>query len=99
MWYETIDATRLSDGALVCILRVLGESVEKSVLMLFSQRDLRDIRQNCIPPVLDMFQDEEATELWYLVVPFLRPMDDPPFETIDDVVSFTDQVLEVRCLL
>jgi hypothetical protein len=30
-------------------------------------------------------------------MPFLRPSDDPPFDVVEEVVDFADQVLEVRC--
>ncbi len=30
-------------------------------------------------------------------MPFLRPSDNPPFETVGEVADFVDQVLEVRC--
>ena len=49
-----------------------------------------------MPPVYDSFQDEEVQDIWYIVIPFLRPMNNPPFEYINDIVQFIDQTLEVR---
>jgi hypothetical protein len=33
----------------------------------------------------------------YIVMPFLRLSDNPPFETVWEVGDFVDQLLEVRC--
>ena len=51
-------------------------------------------RNHCVP-ILDVFQDDVDPTISYLVMPFLRLVDDPPFSTVADVVDFVDQILEV----
>ena len=47
-------------------------------------------------PVLDTFEDLVDKSISYLVMPFLRLTDDPPFEVVEEVLDFADQILEVR---
>jgi hypothetical protein len=47
-------------------------------------------------PILDTFEDSVNKSISYLVMPFLRLTDDPPFDIVDDVLDFVDQILEVR---
>ena len=98
-FYPTvIDARRVSDGKLVCIKRIRTESREGEIAALFSTEDMRrDPRNHCIP-VLEILQDDEFPEISYLVMPFCRSMDNPPFNLVDDVLDFADQVLEVSDL-
>jgi hypothetical protein len=46
-------------------------------------------------PILDTFVDNADESISYVVMPFLRLSDNPPFETVREVVDFTDQILEV----
>ena len=47
-------------------------------------------------PILDTFEDPVDKSTSYLVMPFLRLSDDPPFEVVEEVLDFADQILEVR---
>ncbi len=47
-------------------------------------------------PVLDTFEDLVDKSISYLVMPFLRLADNPPFEVVEEVLDFADQLLEVR---
>ena len=47
-------------------------------------------------PILDTFKDSVNKSISYLVMPFLRLTDDPPFDIVEDVLDFVDQILEVR---
>ena len=47
-------------------------------------------------PILDTFEDLIDKSISYLVMPFLRLMDNPPFEVVEEVLDFADQILEVR---
>ena len=63
--------------------------------MYFSQPHLRaDPRNHCIP-VIESFSDDLLANVSYLVMPFLRDMDDPSFELVMDIIDFSDQVIEV----
>jgi hypothetical protein len=50
---------------------------------------------HCVP-ILDDFVDDEDSSVSYMVMPFLRLTDKPPFEIVDDIVDLMDQLLEVR---
>jgi hypothetical protein len=45
---------------------------------------------------LDTFDDLVEKTTSYLVMPFLRLTDNPPFEVVEEVLDFADQILEVR---
>ena len=47
-------------------------------------------------PILDTFGDPVDKSTSYLVMPFLRLIDNPPFEVVEEVLDFVDQILEVR---
>jgi len=47
-------------------------------------------------PILDTFEDLVDNSISYLVMPFLRLIDNPPFEVVEEVLDFVDQILEVR---
>lgn len=95
---HVMDATSQNDGRMVCIKRLTNDSPELEIATFFSQPHLRsDPRNHCVP-VLDSFRDEIDQTISYMVMPFLRRMDNPPFETVGDVVDFADQVIEVRRL-
>lgn len=92
-----MDATRISDGQLVYIKRIpTGSEEGRIATMLVGDSLKNDARNHCVP-VLDLFQDDEDETLSYMVMPFLRDLIGTPFETVDDVVDFVDQILEVRC--
>ncbi|KAI0693495.1 kinase-like domain-containing protein [Cytidiella melzeri] len=89
-----IDATRRSDGKLVYIKRVLTDSKELRIAQSFSKQPLKDHPANHCVPVVDSFEDDANTRISYLVMPFLRYTDDPPFELVDDVLDIVDQLFE-----
>ncbi|KAI9063419.1 hypothetical protein FKP32DRAFT_1572053 [Trametes sanguinea] len=88
------DATRKSDGALLYLKSIRTDSEEFRILSYFSSDELRrDPRNHCVP-LLDVFQDPLDAGRSIIVMPFLRYINDPPFETIDDVLEAIDQILE-----
>lgn len=94
-----IDATRISDNALVYIKRVRTDSDELKIALLLSPDGGRSDDSNHCAPILDHFQDADDSDFSYMVMPFLRAIDDPPFESVENVVGFVDQMLEVCALL
>jgi hypothetical protein len=54
-----------------------------------------DDPKNHSVPILDTFVDYADESISYIVMPFLRLSENPPFETVWEVVDFADQVLEV----
>ncbi|OSX58938.1 hypothetical protein POSPLADRAFT_1151938 [Postia placenta MAD-698-R-SB12] len=92
---ELTDATRISDGKLVYIKRVkTGDQESRIATMLSSPPLLNDPANHCVR-VLDLFQDEDDAAVSYMVMPFLRLVDDPPFETVWDLLDLATQLLEV----
>ncbi|KAI0693496.1 kinase-like domain-containing protein [Cytidiella melzeri] len=89
-----IDATRRNDGKLVYIKRVSSDSKEMMIAKLFSSQSFKDHPANHCVPVVDSFEDDNNARISYLVMPFLRYTDDPPFELVDDVLDVVDQLLE-----
>ena len=90
-----IDATRQSDGQLVCVKKVPKASQELEIIKYFSQQPLRDDPKNHCVPLLDSFEDDVDENFSYIVMPFLRNLDDPPFAIVNDILDFADQALEV----
>jgi hypothetical protein len=87
-----VDATRIADGKLVYIKQIAtGDEESRLMLMLNSHED----PANHTVTILDTFVDTADETISYLVMPFLRLFDDPPFESIGEILDFTDQVLEV----
>lgn len=62
--------------------------------MLSSELLKDDPRNHCVP-ILQVIDDPDDDSKSYLVMPLLRPMDNPPFERVKEVVEFVDQMLEV----
>ncbi|KIP07949.1 hypothetical protein PHLGIDRAFT_127369 [Phlebiopsis gigantea 11061_1 CR5-6] len=91
---QVIDAVRIRDGALVSIKRARTGSEDITLAQHLYSSSLKDDPRNHCVPVLDTIVDEEEPDTTYLVMPFLRLMDSPPFETVDEVVDFIDQILE-----
>lgn len=94
-WREAllIDATREDDGQHVCLKIVPTSSSELAIARYFSRPEVQsDPRNHCVP-LLDSFDDED-NGISYLVMPLLREPTDPDFLHVDDVLEFTDQVLE-----
>lgn len=94
-----IDATRATDGRLVCLKRVASSGQELQIGMYFSNSPIRDDSHNHCIPIIDSFPDDEHEEISYIVMPFLRTMDDPPFDIVNDILNFADQVLEVSVMV
>lgn len=92
----------MTDGQLVCVKGInttLGNTQEVQVALMFSRDSLRDDPRNHCVPILDVFQDAQNPAISYIVMPYLRPIEDPPFETVSDVLDFVSQMLEVGCMI
>ena len=93
-----LDATRIEDGKLVYIKLTHTAEEESSIAqILYNENTRSDPRNHCVP-ILDVFQDNMDPTISYVVMPFLRQMDDPPFEYVEEVVDFVDQILDVSNL-
>jgi hypothetical protein len=88
-----VDATRISDGKLVYIKEVETDDLESRLALTLAA--FNDPTSHSVP-ILDTFLDNADESISYIVMPFLRLSDSPPFETVGEVVDFADQILEVR---
>ena len=88
-----VDATRTSDDKLVYIKEVRTGDLESSIALKLSAID--DPSNHSVP-ILDTFDDAVDKSISYLVMPFLRLTHSPPFEVVEEVLDFADQILEVR---
>lgn len=90
-----IDAIRVSDGKAVMIKRTLAGTQEILIGKFFSTEDIRSNPRNHCVPFLEVFHDDEDEEYDYIVMPVLRPFDDPQFFALGEAVEFVRQTLEV----
>ena len=92
---KLVDATHETTGKTVYIKEVSTDSEELRIAELLMQKEwIGDPRNHCVP-VTKVFKDHQNTEISYVVMPFLRPVDSPPFEYVKEIIEFTDQILEV----
>jgi len=94
-----MDAKRLKDGVTVCLKTIYQTPKEAKIAKYFSSPELLREPANHSVPILDVFQDPSTPDFEYLVMPLLRPFDDPEFTVIGEVVDFITQILEVRGVL
>ncbi len=90
-----MDATRLSDGRLVMIKKVVRNSEEVRITTYLSSEDLREDPRNHCVPVLDVLDDPEDPTVSFMVMHFLRRIDDVEFDTVGSIFDCVDQLLEV----
>ena len=84
------------DGKLVLLKRIATDSQELRIAKYFSSADLRvDSRNHCVP-VLDILPDPDDTNKSYIVMPFLRYINEPPFESVENILDCGQQLLEVH---
>lgn len=89
-----IDATRLADGSTVA-LKIPQSAQEIKTLSYLNSPDRMQNPQNHTVPLLDYIGNKSEGEQDYIVMPLLRPFDNPPFEVVGEVLDFIGQTLEV----
>ncbi|KAI9063466.1 hypothetical protein FKP32DRAFT_1572015 [Trametes sanguinea] len=89
-----MDARRTSDDSLVLIKRIHSNSTELAIATYLNSRELCQDPRNHTVPVLDVLCDPEDDTVSFLVMPFLRNIDDPPFESLENVLDCCEQLLE-----
>ena len=62
--------------------------------MLSTEDMLKDPRNHSVP-IIELLRDPEDPSISYIVMPFLRLMNDPPFSFVGEIADFVDQILEV----
>lgn len=78
------------------IKSVSRRTTETSIATFLSSPGLlKDPRNHCVP-ILDVIREESLPHMELLVMPLLRPFDKPPFFSVDEMLDFMKQTLEVR---
>ncbi|KAL5513542.1 hypothetical protein ACEPAH_3941 [Sanghuangporus vaninii] len=92
---SVIDSKRLQDGIIVAIKRIPPHTTEaKIACMLSTPERLEEPMNHCVP-VYDHFPDIRSPNGGsFIVMPFLRAFNEPPFVYVDEVVDFVRQTLE-----
>lgn len=72
-----------------------ADSEELKLNGLFSGKRLRREPRNHCLPILEVFDDAEEPGYVYMVTRLLRSVRTTPFNFIDDVLEFVEQMLEV----
>jgi serine/threonine protein kinase len=75
--------------------KVRGFGHEAHMLSRFSEPETRDHPHNHCVPILDFFPSKDSN-ISLLVMPYLCRFNVPPLESVDEVVDFMQQTLEVR---
>ena len=93
-----MDATRISDKAAVILKKIekTDHEFEVEISLYLSSESLRQDPQNHCVPVFDVLDvpDEPGTNI--IVMPMLRASNDPPWDTVGELMAFIIQVAEVR---
>ncbi|KAH9167190.1 kinase-like domain-containing protein [Lactarius sanguifluus] len=92
-----MDATRISDGKQVMLKKVLPEEGphELSITRYFSSPELRDDSRNHCVQLLEVIDTADTKpDKRLMVMPFLRPFNDPHFQTFGEFVAFFTQICE-----
>ncbi|KAI0772833.1 kinase-like domain-containing protein [Trametes elegans] len=85
-----IDATT-PDGTLVAIKSIPITSQELEIAQYLNSIDRED--KHCVS-IIDDFPDPMDPGLHLMVMPYLRPFNDPEFAMVGDVIEFVRQMLE-----
>ncbi|KAI0786622.1 kinase-like domain-containing protein [Abortiporus biennis] len=94
-----IDATRILDGEMVMLKKVLPSvhPHEVDITRYFSTEPVKSHPQNHCVPLLDMFEVPNRTgpdRMIIMVFPFLRAFQNPPMKSIGEAVEFCRQIFE-----
>ncbi|KAK7448439.1 hypothetical protein VKT23_013702 [Stygiomarasmius scandens] len=104
-----MDALRKSDGCMVMIKKIRVEDptiptreIRMNRLLLSGQLSLDDSQNHCIP-VYEILQLPEDSQVYLVVMPFLRPWwpnwNRVPFNTVGEAVAFMQQIFEATRFL
>ncbi|KAI0062512.1 hypothetical protein BV25DRAFT_1803963 [Artomyces pyxidatus] len=97
--FDCIDATRISDGKLVYIKRLVRHGLAmspnlRSATIEFYLGQLASHPLNHSVPILDMFEDPHDPAAFYVVTPHLLPVDlKHHFKYIGEILDFGEQIL------
>lgn len=90
-----MDATQLApqETRPVAMKSIPSDSTEYYIVRRFNE--LLDKPANRCVPILRELNDPANSGRTILVMPYLRPFDNPGLKTVGDVIDFVEQMLEV----
>ncbi|KAF9226736.1 hypothetical protein BS17DRAFT_696424 [Gyrodon lividus] len=95
--HDALDAVRKDDGGTKVFIKKVDVRLHPNEVdiarYLSSPEARKDDRNHCVT-VLEVFRDQMDEQVWFIVMPLLRPFNEPPFDTVDEVVHFVDQSIE-----
>jgi hypothetical protein len=86
---------RAWDGRQVMIKKISAGS-ELELSRFLSSPGLRHESHNHCVPLLEILEIADSPDQKLIVMPFLRPFDNPRFQTFGEFVSFFSQICDVR---
>jgi hypothetical protein len=91
-----MDATRSHDGKRIMLKKVLPEEGphELQIRRFFSSREVGTNSRNHCVPLLDVIKLPNSSQQ-LMVTSFLRPFNNPRFQTFGEFVAFFNQLCEV----
>jgi hypothetical protein len=89
-----LDAQDDENNRRVCIKWVIKKSDETQIDLFFSSQALKSSNNHCVS-IHASFNDLIEPETKFIVMPLLRPFDDPEFGAVGEVVDFVTQMLEI----
>ncbi|KAG6898537.1 hypothetical protein C0993_006162 [Termitomyces sp. T159_Od127] len=95
MYARIVDGIR-ADGSLVVLKEIkLHSDQEIPIGKLFSSGTLAKHPKNHCVPFMDVIEPSEGSGSAFVVMPYLLDTDNPPFETIGEVVAYFKQIFEL----
>ncbi|KAF9811731.1 hypothetical protein IEO21_06454 [Rhodonia placenta] len=92
--HKVIDAIRQHDGSLVAIKETRNDTEEIGIASFLSSSTLMADPRNHLPPLLEVFRGTLDPQTSFMVMPYLRPFNDPEFGAVGEVVDFVRQSLQ-----
>ncbi|KAI0669460.1 kinase-like domain-containing protein [Trametes maxima] len=89
--FHVLDAIRISDGTRIAIKSVSNETDEVRISQLVSSIGGGD--NHCVS-IIEVILDPLDRTRSLLVMPYLRPYNNPELQSVGDVVSFVSQMLQ-----
>ncbi|KAI0365108.1 kinase-like protein [Pilatotrama ljubarskyi] len=89
--YQVMDARRSKEKDMVAIKTFRRDSQELQIARLLSS--LKHPRNHTVP-ILEILDDPFEPGLSLMVMPYLRPCNNPEFTTVGDVILFVNETLE-----
>ncbi|KAH8103562.1 kinase-like domain-containing protein [Cristinia sonorae] len=90
---EVLDAKKLDDNKTVWMKAVSNDSIELKIARMLSPTVKPNPNNHCVP-ILDMIPDPLNPQNIILVMPSLRPCNNPDFDTVEEIMDFIGQTIE-----